>query len=87
MGRTDLGKESGNNLVIGAGKENGKIVSTNLTSLETKILFVCKLRILYPFLPKGYPKNTPGIALGASLSLPWERVEAKHKHPKTFKEE
>ena len=35
--------------------------------------------------PKGYPRKTQGIDLGANFDLFWAKVDAKHIHPNTFK--
>ena len=63
----------------------GKTVSWNVTSLETKIFLVARLSTLKPLTPKGNPRKTHGIDLGSNLDLLWDRVEAKHRQPKTFK--
>ena len=63
----------------------GKNVSWKDTSLETKIFLVAKLSNLKPLTPKGNPRKSQGIDLGSNLDLLWDRVEAKHRQPKTFK--
>lgn len=47
----------------------GKICSWKTASLEKQICLVVRSKNLYAFLPKGYPRNTQGVALGQNLSL------------------
>ena len=47
----------------------GKTVSWNVTSLDTKIFLVARLRTLKPLTPKGNPRKTQGIDLGSNLDL------------------
>ena len=54
----------------------GKTVSWKTSSLEMKMFLVVKSNTLYPSTPKGYPKKTHFLALGANLDLLCERVEA-----------
>ena len=60
---------------LGSALPKRKMFSWKTTSLEMKMFLVLKSSTLYPLTPKGYPKKTHFLALGANLDLLCKRVE------------
>lgn len=63
----------------------GNISSKNLTSLAMCTFLVTKLRTVYAFWCKGYPRRMQGWARGINLSLWTIEVVTKHKQPKALR--